>query len=179
VAIGAIVAGPHRQIVVMDRLPGRADMGALIAGHLSVRSTGRVSLPDPDGPPLVELRQLTVPADVDGLVDAVREAVALLDEPNLRAVVGDRYIDDHGTSADAIVADEAALRAWLPDHLGGFHHVAASCRTGTVLDGDGSVRGYEGLFVCDASALPAVPVRNLYLTVVRRAERLATQWAAA
>jgi choline dehydrogenase/5-(hydroxymethyl)furfural/furfural oxidase len=179
VAIGAIVAGPHRQIVVMDRLPGRADMGALIAGHLSVRSTGRVSLPDPDGPPLVELRQLTVPADVDGLMDAVREAVALLDEPNLRAVVGDRYIDDHGTSPDAIVNDEAALRAWLPDHLGGFHHVAASCRTGTVLDGDGSVRGYDGLFVCDASALPAVPVRNLYLTVVRRAERLATQWAAA
>lgn len=179
VAIGAIVARPHRQIVVMDRLPGRDDMGALIAGQLSVTSAGRVTVPDPDGPPLVELRQLTEPSDLDGLVRAVREATALLAEPELRAVVGDCYIDDQGTSPDSIVTDEAVLRAWLPDHLGGFHHVAASCRTGTVLDGDGSVRGYDGLYVCDASALRAVPVRNLYLTVVRRAERFATHWARA
>lgn len=179
VTIGAILARPQRQIVVMDRLPGRDDMGALIAGHLSVRSVGRVSLPDRDGPPRVELRQLTDPADVDGLVRVVREVMSLLAEPALRAVVGDCYIDDHGTASDTILADEAALRAWLPDHLGGFHHVAASCRTGIVLDGDGSVRGYEGLYVCDASSLPAVPVRNLYLAVVRRAERLAAHWAAA
>jgi choline dehydrogenase-like flavoprotein len=179
VSIGAIVARPHRQIVIIDRLPGRADMGAVIAGHLSVRSAGRVSLPDPDGPPLVELRQLTDPADVDGLVRVVGEAISLLADPALQAVIGDCYIDDHGTPPDAIVADEVALRAWLPDHLGGFHHVAASCRTGTVLDGDGGVRGYDGLYVCDASALPAVPTRNLYLTVVRRAERLAARWATA
>lgn len=173
VAIGAIVARPHRQIVVMDRLPGRSDMGALIAGHLTVRSTGRVSLPDPDGPPLVELRQLTDPADGEALAGVLREAVALLDDPALGEVVGARYVDEHGTSPDAIMRDEGALRAWLPDHLGGFHHVAASCRSGTVLDGDGAVRGYDGVYVCDASALPAVPSRNLYLTVVRRAERFA------
>jgi choline dehydrogenase-like flavoprotein len=177
VAIGAIVARPHRQIIVMDRLPGRDDMGAVIAGHLSVRSSGRVSLPDPDGPPLVELGQLTDPADLDALVQVVGEAAALLAEPPLRAVIRNRYVDDHGTSPDAILADPATLRDWLPHHLGGFHHVAASCRTGTVLDGDGAVHGYDGLFVCDASALPSVPVRNLYLTVVRRAERFAAHAA--
>ena len=177
VTIGAIVTRPHRQIVVLDRLPGRPDMGALIAGHMSVKSAGRVSLPDPDGPPLVELRQLTDPSDVDGLVRSVGEAMSLLAEPALRGLVGDRYIDDHGTPPDEIMADAAALRAWLPDHLAGFHHVAASCRTGTVVDGDGSVRGYDGLYVCDASSLPAVPARNPYLTVVRRAERLAAHWA--
>ncbi len=94
-------------------------------------------------------------------------------------MIGDRYLDDHGTAPDAILADEAALREWLPHHLGGFHHVAASCRTGTVLDGDGAVRNYDGLYVCDASALSAVPAHNLYLTVVRRAERFAARWSAA
>lgn len=179
VAIGAIVARPHRQIIVMDRLPGRDDMGAVIAGHLSVRSSGRVSLPDPDGPPLVELGQLTAPTDLDALVRVVGEAAALLEQPRLQAVIGDRYLDDHGTAPDAILADEAALREWLPHHLGGFHHVAASCRTGTVLDGDGAVRNYDGLYVCDASALSAVPAHNLYLTVVRRAERFAAHRSAA
>lgn len=177
VTIGAIVTRPDRQTVVMDRLPGRADMGALIAGHSSVRSAGRVSVPDPDGPALVELHQLTHPADVDGLARSVGEAMSLLDEPALRGLIGDRYIDDNGTPADVVTGDDAALRAWLPHHLGGFHHVAASCRTGTVVDGDGSVRGYDGLFVCDASSLPAVPVRNPYLTVLRRAERFAAHQA--
>lgn len=173
VAIGAIVTRPHRQIVVMDRLPGRGDMGAVIAGHSSVRSSGRVSLPDPDGPALVELGQLTDPTDLDALVRVVGEATSLLAEPPLQAVIGNRYIDDHGTAPDPILADDAALREWLPRHLGGFHHVAASCRTGTVLDDDGTLRGYEGLSVCDASALPSLPAHNLYLTVVRQAERFA------
>ena len=173
VAIGAVVARPHRQIVALDRLPGRPDMGALIAGHLSVQSAGRVTLPDPEGPPLVELRQLSEPADVDALVHVVREATSLLAEPALQAVIGDCYVDHHGTSPHAIVNDDVALKAWLPDHLGGFHHVAASC--GAVLDSEGAVRGYDGLYVCDASALPAVPERNLYLTVVRLAERFAAE----
>lgn len=176
VVIGAIVARAHRQIVVMDRLPGRDDMGAMIAGHLAVSSSGRVTLPDPDGPPLVELGQLTDPADIEALAEAVVETVSLLRTSQLGAVIGDRYLDDRGTSPDTIVDDRATLRDWLPEHLGGFHHVAASCRTGTVLDSDGSVRGYDGLYVCDASALRSVPVRNPYLTVVRRAERFAAQW---
>lgn len=177
-AIGAVVGRRGRQIVTMDRLPDRPDMGALIAGHLAVRSVGRVSLPDPDGPPVVELGQLADPADLDGLVRVTREALSLLDEPGLAAVVGDRYIDDHGTSPDDLFRDEAALRGWLPDHLGGFHHVAGSCRTGTVLAEDGAVHDADGLYVCDASALPGVPSRNPYLTVVRWAERFAAHWVA-
>lgn len=179
VAIGAVVTRPHRQIVVMDHLPGRDDMGAVIAGHLSVHSSGRISLPDPDGAPLVELGQLTDPADLDALLRVAGEAASLLDEPRLQAVIGDRYLDGHGTAPDPILSDEAALRDWLPHHLGGYHHVAASCRTGTVLDGNGAVRSYDGLYVCDASALPAVPSHNLYLTVVRWAERFAAHRSAA
>lgn len=175
VPIGAIVDRPDRQIVVMDRLPGRPDMGALIAGHLGVRSAGHVRLPDPDGPALVELCQLGDPADIDALGRVVHEAWSLLAEPVVSEVIGDCYIDAHGTSPAALMDDEAALRNWLPGHLGGFHHVAASCRTGVVLDDDGAVRGYDELYVCDASALPALPTRNLYLDVVRRAERFASR----
>lgn len=179
VAIGASVERPGRQIVVMDRLPGRPDMGAVLAGHLAVRSEGRVSLPDPDGPPLVELNQLSAPSDLDGLALVVREALALLRADALREVVGERYVDRQGTPASTLEGDDDALRAWLPANLGGYHHVAGSCRSGTVLDDRGAVRGYDGLYVADASALATGPPRNVYATVIRQAESLSRGWLGA
>ena len=116
VAIGAIVARSHRQIVVMDRLPGRDDMGAMIAGHLSVSSSGRVTLPDPEGPPLVELGQLTDPADVEALAEAVVETASLLRTPQLQAVIGDRY-HDHRRRGDAAGLAAAPSR-WVPSRRG-------------------------------------------------------------
>lgn len=177
--IGATVERDGRQIVVMDRLPGRSEMGALLAGHLAVRSEGSVSLPDPDGPPSVQLNQLSSPADLDGLQLVVTEALALLRSPGVQAAVGERYVDRQGTPAATLESDPTALRAWLPDHLGGYHHVAGSCRIGIALDPRGSLLGHHGVLVADASALPDGPPRNLYLSVIRQAESLVRSWAAA
>jgi choline dehydrogenase-like flavoprotein len=174
--IGATVEREGRQIVVMDRLPGRPEMGAVLAGHLAIVSVGRVTVPDPDRPPLVELNQLGSPADLDGLQLVVTEALALLRSQGMQDVVGERYVDRQGTPASTLESDADALRAWLPDHLGGYHHVAGSCRIGTALDRSGSLLGYDGLFVADASALPHGPPRNLYLTVIRQAEALVRGW---
>ncbi len=176
VTIGVTVERPERQIVVMDRLPGRPEMGAVLAGHLAIESVGQVTLPDPEGAPLVELNQLSSPADLDGLVLVVSEALALLSSPGVQSVVGERYVDRHGTSASTLEGDEAALRAWLPGNLGGYHHIAGSCRIGTALDRRGALLGYEGLFVADASALSDGPPRNLYATVIRQAEAMARHW---
>jgi len=160
---------------VMDRLPSHDGLGALIAGHLAVASVGRVTVPDPDGPPLVQLGQLTDPSDLDGLSVVAREALDLMHAPVMRSARGAAFVDDQGTSIDEL-ADAAALRAWLPSHLGGYHHASASCRIGVCLADDGSLIDYEGLFVADASAFAGVPARNPYLSVVRQAERLATGW---
>jgi choline dehydrogenase-like flavoprotein len=176
VAIGVTVEQPDRQLVVLDRLPDRPDMGALVAGFLTVASEGRVTVPDPAGSALVELAQLSVPADLDGLVTVTREGFELLAASALRAVIGDVYVDAHGTAASAIASDEEALRAWLPDHLGGYHHLAGSCRLGVAIDEDGGLHGYERLSVCDASALQGVPLRNPYVAVIRLAERMAASW---
>jgi choline dehydrogenase/5-(hydroxymethyl)furfural/furfural oxidase len=175
-AIGLTVERPGRQIVVMDRLPDASDRGALIAGLLAVAGTGRVSLPDPAGPPLVELAQLSGFADLDGLEFVAREALDLLDVPDLREVAGAAYVDDHGTPADRL-RDPAALRAWIPEHLGGYHHLAGSCRLGVCLGQDGDVIGHERLFVADAAALAGPPLRNPYVAVVRHAERFAARHA--
>ena len=44
---------------------------------------------------------------------------------------------------------------------------------GTVVDEHGAVRGYDNLFVADASALADLPPSGTYLPVVLLAERLA------
>ena len=177
VAIGVTVERPNRQIVVMDRLPGRGDMGAVIAGLLRIGSVGRVTLPDPAGTANVQLDQLSHPADEAGLIAVAREAIELLRAPAVRDVVGDAYADADGRRIEDVEADDGVFRGWIADHLGGYHHLAGSCRVGVALDADGSLRGYQGVAVGDASALPGVPLRNPYLTTVRAAEVLARHWA--
>ena len=42
----------------------------------------------------------------------------------------------------------------------------------------GIVRGYEGLYVADSSALPDVPPVDPYVAVLAQARRFASGWAA-
>lgn len=175
-AITAAIDRPGRQIMAMNHLPALPTFGALVPGLMSVTSVGRVSLPDRAGVPRVELNALATSADIDGLVAATLEALDLVEHRALRSVVTAAFVDEHGTPTSKLIGDEAAVRAWLPDHLSGYHHVAASCRMGVVTDELGRVDGYEGLFVCDASLFPGVPTINPYLSVVTLAERLAGAW---
>jgi len=169
-SITVAVDGPDHQITVVNHLPGQPARGALLPALMRVASRGRVSLPDLDGPPLVELAQLTAVQDRAGLVAACREAFELLEHPALRGVA---------TPVDALAAlDDEALTAWLEGHLGGYYHLAASCPMGTVTDELGHVRGYEGLSICDASLFRRVPPVGPYLPVVTMAERLTARWAA-
>jgi choline dehydrogenase-like flavoprotein len=47
---------------------------------------------------------------------------------------------------------------------------------GTVVDDAGSVIGYEGLRVCDASVFPSIPDVNTHLPTTMLAERLSARW---
>jgi hypothetical protein len=63
----------------------------------------------------------------------------------------------------------------LRDGVGADDGAAVTLR-GTVVDGAGAVRGYERLFVCDASVFPDVPASGTYVPTVLVAERLTARW---
>lgn len=90
-----------------------------------------------------------------------------------RRMVGD------GTSLDALVADDAALSAYLDEVVVGVWHASGSCRMGrdddplAVTDEEGRVHGVSGLRVCDASLFPTIPSANINLPVIMVAERVA------
>jgi choline dehydrogenase-like flavoprotein len=167
---------PGTQILVLNHLPGAPGHGSLIGALMTPTSVGRVTLDPVTGMSSVELNQLATDTDVERLVTLVLEMLQLCSHPAVQAVAPLAFIDDRGTTAGSLQGDRDAVRAWLMTHLTGYHHVAGTCRRGTVTDEWGAVRGYGGLYVGDASLFDGVPPINPYLSVVTLAERLAAHW---
>lgn len=164
------------QILPLNHLNSAPGHGAIMAGLLSVTSAGRVTLPERDGPALVELDQLATAHDIAGLTDVVLDALRILDLDGVREVVRSAYLDADGTPASMLLDDPDLVRDWAAAHLSGFHHLTSSCREGVVADQFGRVLGYDNLLICDASLFPKAPPRNPYLPVIQLAERLASHW---
>lgn len=138
---------------------------------------GRVEL-DPENPrgePRIDLDLFADERDLVELRSGVRLLLDLLGRDPFREIVAAAYIDDFGTTTDALT-DDASIDRWLRTAPGVYTHAASTCAIGTVLDERGAVRGYDGLYVCDASAFPSVPATNPHLPVTMLAERLASRW---
>jgi 5-(hydroxymethyl)furfural/furfural oxidase len=123
----------------------------------------------------VNFALLDDPADIAELAAGVRAAVELLETPAFRDIVAATYIDASGTPISAL-ADDESIRRWLSAAVGDYVHASSSCAMGTVVDADGAVIGYEGIYVCDASVFPGIPDANTHLPTTMLAERLCARW---
>ena len=177
-AITVVVDRGNRLVVPLNNVPRAPGYGALLGGAMSVSSVGRVSLPDLDGPPLVELRQFSTSADVTAITDVVSDMLELLESSAMQAVVRRAFLDDHGTPVSTIAGERDRIRDWAVANVTGFHHLSSTCREGVVTDPLGRVLGYENLFISDASLFPKAPPRSPYLPIVQMAERLSAAWRA-
>ena len=170
---------PPCQVLPLNFLPDRvmanSGVGAVLTALMHVETVGSVTLPDLDGPPKVRLEHLVEQSDLDRLTIAVRETLVLLEHPAFRQVTRRLYLDDSGTPVSSLAQPEG-IRAWFEHNLSAYHHYSSTCRIGVVTDQNGSVNGYEGLLVCDASLFPGVPAVNPYISVITQAERLVADW---
>ena len=155
---------------------GEPRYGALVAGLMSVRSTGSVSLRN--GWPHIEFDMLSDERDLVRLREAARHTMALAATEPFRRITERVLIDDAGATVDAL-SDDQQLDAWLHRRVGDYVHAGSSCRmgpmddSGAVVDVAGRVHGYRNLRVCDASIFPDLPAANLHLPTVMVAERIA------
>jgi choline dehydrogenase len=137
------------------------------SGEIGLRS------PDPEAPPLIELRFLEEETDLRRLREGVRKALELAAHPAFQGLLGDRL-----TPSDEEVASDAAIDAWLLRAVRTSHHLCGSCRMGpdsdptAVVDQRARVHGVEGLRVVDASIFPEVVRANTAATTMAVAERV-------
>jgi choline dehydrogenase-like flavoprotein len=163
------------QVLPLNHVGGR--YAALACALMRPRGrAGRVALAaDPSAEPVVDLALFADRRDLTRLRDGIRWTLDLLDRPAFRELAAGCFVDDHGTPAEAL-GDDDAIERWLLAAPPVHYHATSTCAIGSVLDDDGAVRGYEGLYVCDASAFPSVPATNPHLPTTMLAERLAARW---
>ena len=140
---------------------------------LHPQSRGSVTLAsaDPAQPPRIQLNLLAVDGDFRPLLEGMRIVREVGKQPALARFNGDEIFP--GPSVNS----EQAMRAYIRNTAGTFHHVCGTCRMGrdeaSVVDPELRVRGVEGMRVVDASVLPDPPGANTNACIFMLAEKAA------
>ena len=159
--------------------PAGAAHAVLLPAVMQVFSRGEVRLrsDDPAVDPLVEFHLLTDDRDRVRLRQGVQQAIELVRQPAMSAIIDDARVGD--LPLEALDCD-AAIDEWLTSSVIDYVHAAGTCRMGrvgdpaAVVDAHCRVIGFDRLRVCDASVIPDLPRANTHLTTVAIAE-LASQ----
>lgn len=161
-----------------------AQYGSLNLALMKVRSTGRVRLAsnDPMTDPLVDFDMLSDEVDIEALTAGVHTVRRLLESRHFAAVAERVFIDDAGTTLEALPDDATVVASWMRGRMGDYVHASGTCAMGSrhseasVVDADCRVIGIDGLRVCDASIFPDLPRANTHFPVMMAAEHLADRW---
>lgn len=178
-AIGSLLRRDPWQFLPMNHLGAAAPgFGLLMTALMRPRGragTVRLASDDPLVDPLVDFALLDDPVDLAALVAGVRTALELLAAPSFQEIVEEVYIDAFGTTSAAL-GDDDSIEQWVRHAVGDYVHASSSCAMGAVVDGDGRLVGYDGVYVCDASVFPSIPDVNTHLPTTMLAERLSARW---
>jgi choline dehydrogenase-like flavoprotein len=181
-AVGSLLQRDPWQFLPMNHLgPAVPGFGLLMTALMRPRGragTVRLVTDDPTVEPQVEFALLDDRRDVASLVAGVRIALELLRTPPFRDVVEEVFVDAFGTTSSTL-QDDRSIERWVRGAVGDYVHASSTCAMGTVVDDDGRLFGYDGVYVCDASVFPRIPDVNTHLPTTMLAERLGARWLAA
>ena len=137
----------------------------------SVRLTG----PGPGDRLMIDHRYLSDPSGYDRarLAEGVGRVREVAEVPELRRLLG------RETRPGPEVSGRQAIERFLDHAAVHYYHPAGSCKMGpasdpdSVADSEGRVHGIEGLYVADASLMPAVTSGNTNMPATVIGERIA------
>ena len=162
----------HRGLGEGGRPSGQGAVGAALFNAFSRGSVALASA-DPADNPVVEENMLDDPRDLVRMRDAMRRLGALAGQPALQAVAAPITVGETGLAFETVLAlPEAEQDALLLDQVGDIQHAAGTCRMSAyedprgVVDPDLQVKGVPGLYVADASVMPADCRANTHFTCV-------------
>jgi choline dehydrogenase-like flavoprotein len=138
------------------------------------RGTVRLAAPDPRSPPRIEHRLLATDSDLDQLVEGMQVARDIVRQSALQDF-RIREIRPGVPDGDLETLREVVRTGSIP-----LYHPVGTAKIGSkddplaVLDPDLRVRGIEGLWVADASAMPTVPAANTNATCIMIGDKAST-----
>ncbi len=132
-------------------------------GRLLLRSA------DPKVPPKAQFNYLSDSRDLGELVDGLRRAAELFDQPAFDLFRGRRIYPDPSARTDEALAEH------VREFVGTDYHPCGTCRMGNdelaVVDGKLRVQGLRQLRVVDASVMPDIVSGNLNAPTLMIADR--------
>jgi choline dehydrogenase len=137
------------------------------------KSRGRVTVsgPDPHVAPRIDPALLSVEADIEPLIRAIKLSRRILAMPNFARYRATEVAPGARVQSDAEIADFIRSTAYT------VHHQVGTCRMGSgaeaVVDPQLRLLGLAGLRVADASVMPSIVGGNTNAVVVMIAERAA------
>jgi 5-(hydroxymethyl)furfural/furfural oxidase len=158
----------------LERLKLALRFGAETLGDATMTAHRDIVFPSSYSP---RVAALAVPGAFNavrrGLLSAMLDISGPLRESLIRGLV------TQGVTMADLLADDAAMTAFVKRSVGGTWHPSGTCRMGSVddplavTDARGAVMGVEQLFVCDASLMPSIPCANTNVPTIMIAERIA------
>jgi choline dehydrogenase len=139
------------------------------------RGSLRLTGPRLDDKLVIDHRYLSDPGGYDRarLAEGVERVREIAGAPELRRLLGQE------TRPGREVTGRQAIERFIDRAAVHYYHPAGSCKMGpasdpdSVVDGDGRVHGMEGLYVADASIMPAVTSGNTNMPTAVIGERIA------
>lgn len=174
-----LIAFNHRGLHEAGMAP---PTGAISVGLYEAFSRGTVQIisPDPAVNPVVEENMLSDPRDLLRMRDGVGRLARLVAQPALSGLAESIVLGETALGlAEAAALPPAELEALLQQEAGDIQHAAGTCRMSAwedrrgVVNPDGGVKGVAGLFVADASIMPADCRANTHFTCVMIGEAVA------
>lgn len=134
----------------------------------------RLASTNPHDRPLIYHNSLSAPGDLPKLRAAYKRLWEMANAPELASFRGELTYPHEAPLTDA------EIDAFMRKHASQQYHPASSCRMGSgddaVLNSDLGVRGVEGLYVVDASAMPRLVSGNPNVVVMMMAAKAASLW---
>lgn len=168
------------QLMPVSQLPTRSGGLVYAIGTVIYRqkSRGRLTLQsaDPHIPPIIDEGFLKDDEDVRRLVEGVRLGLEVGSHSEF-----EHLADGVKAPATAVILDDDALAEWCRSLASSGFHPSCTAKMAPaddpmgVVDQHLRVRGFDNLFVADASAMPNCPRANIHLTSVMIGER-AGEW---
>jgi choline dehydrogenase len=135
--------------------------------------TLRFDSADPRAKPKAELRMLDHPHDRAVAVSAMELCYELAQTKVMAELATVMW------PAEGILRSRSRMDSWIRSATGSGYHPCGTVPMGAdddpdaATDGEGRLRGVEGLTIADASLMPTIPSSNIHLPTIMIAERIA------